>query len=43
MKEKQAMKKLTARFHIIAEVMVEPHTNRPVCVFYNLIKDKEKP
>jgi iron complex transport system ATP-binding protein len=28
-------------FHIAAEVVVEPHTKRPVCVFYNLIRDKE--
>lgn len=34
---------LRETFHIAAEVVVEPHTKRPVCVFYNLIKDKEKP
>ncbi|MDR2785183.1 MAG: ABC transporter ATP-binding protein [Treponema sp.] len=33
---------LRETFHIAAEVVVEPHTKRPVCVFYNLLRDKEK-
>jgi iron complex transport system ATP-binding protein len=36
----EALRKI---FHIAAEVVVEPHTGRPVCVFYDLIRDKEKP
>jgi iron complex transport system ATP-binding protein len=34
---------LRETFRIAAEVVVEPHTRRPVCIFYNLIRDKEKP
>jgi iron complex transport system ATP-binding protein len=34
---------LRKTFHIAAEVMVEPHTKRPVCIFYNLSRDTEKP
>jgi iron complex transport system ATP-binding protein len=33
---------LRETFHIDAEVAVEPHTGRPVCVFYNVIRDKEE-
>ncbi|MDR1507730.1 MAG: ABC transporter ATP-binding protein [Treponema sp.] len=34
---------LRETFHIAAEVVVEPHTKRPVCVFYNVIRNKDKP
>jgi iron complex transport system ATP-binding protein len=34
---------LRETFHIAAEVVVEPRTSRPVCVFYNLIREKERP
>ncbi|MDR2135563.1 MAG: ABC transporter ATP-binding protein [Treponema sp.] len=32
---------LRETFHIEAEVIREPHTKRPVCLSYNLIKDRE--
>ena len=32
---------LRETFNIAAEVAVEPHTGRPMCVFYDLIRDKE--
>jgi iron complex transport system ATP-binding protein len=34
---------LQETFRIAAEVVVESHTKRPVCVFYNLIGDQREP
>jgi iron complex transport system ATP-binding protein len=33
---------LLETFRIAADVMLEPHTKRPVCVFYNMIRGKEE-
>jgi iron complex transport system ATP-binding protein len=32
---------LRETFGIAAEVVIEPHTGRPVCVFYDLIRSRE--